>query len=138
MLGSFRCGSGFPPRSSAVREFGTWTTLPAQGNASRGWESHAVHIWLCHAHLAASPAAGPRAGSRASGCKLSAAAALGYCFGNLAEQYNRAAKPPRAVDLGSLYWRVSRLGCVGGKLPISRDCVSRKGSYWNSKPLPPL
>lgn len=50
----------------------------------------------------------------------------------------RAAKPPRAVDLGSFYWCVSRLGCVGGKLPISRDCASRKGSYWNSKQLPPL
>lgn len=62
----------------------------------------------------------------------------GYCLGNLAEQYSRAVKPSRAVDLGSFYWCVSRLGCVRGKLPISRDCASRKGSYWNLKLLPPL
>lgn len=41
----------------------------------------------CHAHLAASPAAGTRARSRTSGCKLSTATALGYWFRNLAEQY---------------------------------------------------
>lgn len=49
----------------------------------------------------------------------------------------RAAKPLRAVDLGS-FLLACQQGCVGGKLPISRDCVSRKGSYWNLKLLPPL
>lgn len=60
------------------------------------------------------------------------------CYGNLAAQYRREAKPPRVVNLGSFYWCVSRLGCVRGKLPISRDCASRKGSYWNSRLLPLL
>lgn len=61
-----------------------------------------------------------------------------FCYGNLAAQYRRVAKPPWVVNLGSFYWCVSRLGCVRGKLPISRDCASRKGSYWNSRLLPPL
>lgn len=88
MLGSsWRCSGS--PHSSVLRctNSSLGPLLPAQGNAGRGQEGCAAHIWLCHAHLAASPAAGPRAGSRASGCKPSTAAALGYCFGNLAEQY---------------------------------------------------
>lgn len=77
----------------------------------------------------------PRVGSReAESCHTARTIAWETSLSSTA----RAVKPPRVVDLGSFYWCVSRLGCVRGKLPISRDCASRKGSYWNLKPLPPL
>lgn len=71
MLGSSWCCSGSPPQLQAVmHKFGTWTSLPAQGDASKVQEGCAMNICLFHAHLAAN----------------SPAAALGCCFGKLAEQ----------------------------------------------------
>lgn len=85
--GQFLALLGFPPQLCAVvREFIAWTTSACprrcQPRPGRICRAHLAvpHIWLLL------PAAGPCAGSRASGCKWSTAAAQGYCFGNLAEQ----------------------------------------------------
>lgn len=83
-------------------------------------------VW--HAHLAALPAGHMQAPE----C-LAANQALPQLWAVASKTLLssiRATKPLKAVDSGS-FLLACQQGCVGGKLPISRDCVSRKGSYWN-------
>lgn len=74
---------------------------PAQGDARWGQEGCVTHIWLCHAHLAAMPASGPHAGSRTSGLQTGHCWSIGLVLQKPHWGVLRAAKPPRAVNLGS-------------------------------------
>lgn len=80
---------------AATQEFVAWTT-----STCPRWR------WLmlgglCHAHLAALPASGPHAGSRTSWLQTGCCWSTGLLLQKLHWAVLRAAKPPRAVNLGS-------------------------------------
>lgn len=71
--------------------------LPSQGDIGWGWEGCALPIWLCHALLAS----GPHAGRRTSGLQTGLCWSTGLLLQKPHWAVLRAAKSPRAVNLGS-------------------------------------